>query len=98
MDDIQEYAQMRRDAESQQKRSAHQTTAMAATAAGSASKNTPKASQPIAVVSSVASTAGPAATAAASDTVAIVVDAVARQTRAEAIRERIGFDPTPRNS
>jgi len=97
MDDIQEYAQMRRDAESHQKRSAHQTTAMAATGAGSASKNTPKASQPVAV-SSVASTAGPAAAAAASDTVAIVVDAVARQTRAEAIRERIGFDPTPRNS
>jgi len=92
MDDIQEYAQMRREAESQHKRSVHQTTA---TTAGSASKSNGKASQS-AAASSGGSSNG--ATASVNDTVAIVVDAVARQTRAEAIRERIGFDPTPRNS
>jgi len=99
MDDIQEYAQMRREAESQHKRSVHQTTA--ATTAGSASKTNGKASQSaFAAASSGGSSngAGAAATASVNDTVAIVVDAVARQTRAEAIRERIGFDPTPRNS
>jgi len=98
MDDIQEYAQMRREAESQHKRSVHQTTA---TTAGSASKSNGKASQSAAAAASSGGSsngAGAAATASVNDTVAIVVDAVARQTRAEAIRERIGFDPTPRNS
>lgn len=99
MDDIQEYAQMRREAESQHKRSVHQTTA---TTAGSASKSNGKASQSAAAAAASSggssNGAGAAATASVNDTVAIVVDAVARQTRAEAIRERIGFDPTPRNS
>jgi len=74
MDDIQEYAQMRRDAETQQKRS------MMAAAAGSSASSASK--------SKAANVSHDDAAAAA----------VARQTRAEAIRERIGFDPTPRNS
>jgi len=75
MDDIQEYAQMRRDAE---KRTIAAGSSASGHVASSASKSKTN-------NQSIVSHHEDAA-------------AVARQTRAEAIRERIGFDPTPRNS